>query len=106
MQCFLDTVYQWAIGGRGRHISRDTEIILRKALSLSDEGMMVEFDVTNNPTGTLVRIAGIFEATIHLYGINTNTGRLNHYHSIGTGYNDYYLLCHREHFEPLWPISD
>lgn len=104
LQCFLDTVYQWAIGGRDRHITRESEVMLREALQLPGEGRMVEFDVDNNPAGILARIAGIFEATVHVYGINVNTGRLNHYGSIGRGHHNYYLLHHGVHFEPLWPI--
>ena len=101
LQCFLDTVYQWTIGGRDQHVTQEVEIELREALNLPGGGM-VEFDVT--PTGILEIIAQTLDAAIHVYGINTNTGGLNHYASIGAGNNDYYLLHHQYHFEPLWPI--
>ena len=102
LQCFLDTVYQWTIGDRDEHIRPDVESILRHELDLAAEGM-VEFDVS--PTGLLRKIAGRLNATIHVYGINANTGELNPYGSVGDGGHHYHLLHYGRHFEPLWPVS-
>ena len=100
LQCFLDTVYQWAIGGRDEHIRPDVESVLRHALNLPGEGM-VEFNLS--PGGILEKIAARLNAVIHVNGINTNTGELNPYGSVGSGNHHYHLLHYGQHFEPLWP---
>ena len=53
----------------------------------------------------IATVARYFDATIHVYGTNSNSGRLNHYGSIGNGYGNYPLLHQRDYFEPLSPIA-
>ena len=102
LQCFLDTVYQWTIGGRDEHIRPDVETILRRELNLTGEGM-VEFNVSSS--GLIEEIAERLNAVIHVYDINTNTGELNPYGSVGSGNNHYHILHYGQHFEPLWPAD-